>query len=362
VSPFWLDGRPRIGMHTSIAGDASQALEIAWRIGCTALQIFSGSPRMWPRPHQRAMRPEVAERFRARRAELCLGPLAVHANYLINLASLDPALWQRSLAAFGDELHRAAQLGAEFLILHPGSARGGDPLQAIESVAEGIARASRMLPAEFTAPQGGVRVLVENTAGQGAALGSRLEELQQILNACRARGVLPLPGVCLDTAHLLAAGYEIRTPEGLQRTLEEVDAAVGLENVCVIHVNDSKAPLAARVDRHEHIGRGHIGRSAFALILNHPRLRDSSRAFLLETPVDHPGDDRKNVRALWTLLGLHAPPMKRKAASPITRRTARKGSRRSALLRAKSGKARSRVSGRRRAQNQSSRKRTRSPR
>ena len=308
IAPFWRDGRPRIGIHTSTAGEASRALDIAARIGCTALQIFSGSPRMWPRPHQRAVPPPVAERFRRRRAELRLGPLAVHANYLINLASADPLVWQRSVDAFRDEMVRALQLGAEYLIVHPGSARDAGIARGIENVAEAIARASRNLPEPHAAPaQGPLRVLIENTAGQGTGLGSCFAHLGAMLQACRARGVTPLPGVCLDTAHLLAAGFEIRTAEGLDQTLDQADAAFGLENVRVLHMNDSKAPLGARRDRHEHIGRGHIGKQAFARILAHPRLRSPDRAFLLETPIDRPGDDRRNVRALWSLLGLVPP-------------------------------------------------------
>jgi deoxyribonuclease IV len=311
-APLWLDGRPRIGIHTSIAGEASRALDIAARIGCTALQIFSGSPRMWPRPHQRAIPAPVAKRFRERRAALRLGPVAVHANYLINLASPDPRQWQNAVSAFRDEILRALQLGADYLIVHPGSARDAGIARGIENVAEAIARASLAVGADHASsgvrpPAVSVRVLIENTAGQGTGLGSQFSHLQQILDACRARSVVPQPGVCLDTAHLLAAGFEIRTAEGLDRTLDEADAAFGLENACVIHVNDSKAPLAARIDRHEHIGRGHIGREAFRRILNHPRLRSPDRAFLCETPIDRPGDDRRNVRALWTLLGLEPP-------------------------------------------------------
>jgi deoxyribonuclease-4 len=218
--------------------------------------------------------------------------------------------------AFRDELARGAQLSAEYLIVHPGSVRGGDVARAIENVAEGIARAVRGLAAgPATAPGSRPpRVLIENTAGQGTALGSCLEELCRLLYACGARGVTPRPGVCLDTAHLLAAGYEIRTPEGLEKTLAAVDSVIGLENVFAIHVNDSKAPIGSRVDRHEHIGRGHIGRQAFAHILNHPRLRSATRVFLLETPIDRPGDDRRNVRTLWKLLGREAPVVKIRSA------------------------------------------------
>jgi deoxyribonuclease-4 len=330
-APFWLNGRPRIGIHTSTAGEVSRALDTAARIGCTALQIFSGSPRMWPREHQRLVGPAVARRFRERRAELRLGPVAVHTNYLINLASADPKVWERSLAAFRDEMVRALQLGAEYLIVHPGSARDAGIERGIENVAEGIARASREVPEPYSAAlaRGELRVLIENTAGHGTGLGSRFADLRAMLEACRARGVTPPPGVCLDTAHLLAAGFEIRTPEGLERTLDEVDLAFGLENVRVVHMNDSKVPLGARCDRHEHIGRGHIGKEAFARILAHPRLMSPERAFLAETPVDHPGDDRRNVRALWALLGMEAPVQKLagRRAERLDMRSPRRGTR-----------------------------------
>ncbi len=326
--PDWLDGRPRIGIHTSIAGEASRALDTAARIGCTALQIFSASPRMWPRPHQRRIPTAVAARFRARRAALRLGPVAVHANYLINLASPDPRQWANSVAAFADEIIRASQLGADYLIVHPGSARDAGIARGIVNVAEAVFRASAearsvpelrdAMPHSAAAPDPGtdhsapppassVRILFENTAGQGTGLASEFSHLRDMLDACRSRGVSPGPGVCLDTAHLLAAGFEIRTPEGLDRTLAEAHAAFGLDHVCVIHCNDSKSPLGSRTDRHEHIGRGHIGREAFARILNHPLLRGPNRAFLAETPIDRPGDDRRNVRALWSLLGLIPP-------------------------------------------------------
>lgn len=323
----WLDGRPRIGIHTSIAGDPANALEIAARIGCTALQIFSGSPRMWPRPHQRQIPADVAQRFRERRAALCLGPVAVHANYLINLAAPDPRQWQNSVEAFRDELIRAAQLGAEYLIVHPGSPRDSGIDCGIEAVAEAVSRAyggagfsknsseREEQPAFSPPPVGSVRVLFENTAGQGTGLASEFGHLRRLLEGCRARGVTPAPGICLDTAHLLAAGFEIRTPEGLDRTLAEANAAFGLENVCVMHCNDSKSALGSRRDRHEHIGRGQIGRQAFARILNHPLLRSPERAFLAETPIDRPGDDRRNVRALWSLLGL-TPPRPEKIRHP----------------------------------------------
>lgn len=325
------DTRPRIGIHTSIAGDCVQALEIAHGLGCTALQIFSNSPRMWPRVGRGGFAPEKAAQFRARRAELRLGPLVIHANYLINLASCEPPLWQRSVAAFRDELVRGIALGADYLILHPGSARGGELAQAIDNIARGLAAAARGLAL------GAPRILLENTAGQGSCVGRRLEDLRALLDACGARGLTPAPGVCLDTAHLFAAGYEIHTPEGLERTVDDIDRVLGLDSVYVIHVNDSKTELGSHVDRHQHIGRGKIGLQAFARILNHPRLRQPGRAFLLETPIDRRGDDRRNVRALWQLMAPEQMPAVKRGAGhrvaqprdgfPLRRREKKKHSR-----------------------------------
>jgi len=297
--PVWMDGSVRIGIHTSIAGDLLQSLEIARKLGCNALQIFSTSPRMWPRAAGSRIPEPDAARFRERRAELGLGPLVIHDNYLINLASPQPVLRARSIQAFHDELVRAVALGADFLVAHPGSSRGSSTAQATQQVAQALRQAARGI--KFN----GLRILLENTSGMGTALGSRFEELRAILDASL---VLPL-GVCLDTAHLFEAGYDVHSEAGLERTLEAVERTVGLHRVFVIHVNDSKTPLGSRVDRHEHIGRGRIGLQAFRRILNHPLLSaDGSyglrgRAFILETPIERPGDDRRNVRTLWKLMG-----------------------------------------------------------
>src|SRR5882757_10215862 len=296
--PAWQDGSFRIGIHTSIAGDIAGALDIASKLGANALQIFSASPRMWPRGGTRIAEADAA-RFRARRAELGLGPLVVHDNYLINLASPDRVMRTRSIQAFHDELVRAASLGADFLVAHPGAGLGSEKSQAISEIAQGMRQAARGMKL------GDLRILVENTSGMGSAVGARFEEIKTILDETRD---LPM-GVCLDTAHTFEAGYDITTEEGLGRTLDLVERTVGLDRVYVLHVNDSKTPLGSRVDRHEHIGRGKIGLEAFRRILNHPRLGPglqglAGRAFILETPIDRPGDDRRNVRALWDLVGV----------------------------------------------------------
>lgn len=289
--PGWKDGSIRIGIHTSIAGDIVGALDIAHALGANALQIFSASPRMWTRGIGRLSEAD-ASRFRSRRLELGLGPLVVHGNYLINLASPNPVLRARSVQAFHQEIVRASALGADYLVAHPGSGRDGSLESAVAAIAQGLRQAARGLKL------GALQILLENTAGQGSSVGSRFEELKAILDACSD---LPL-GICIDTAHTFAAGWNIRSPEGLETALRDVDRTVGLDRVPVVHVNDSKTPLASRVDRHEHIGKGKIGLGAFERILTHPLL--AGRAFILETPIDKPGDDRRNVAALWKLVGI----------------------------------------------------------
>jgi deoxyribonuclease IV len=299
-APAWMDGSVRIGIHTSIAGSYTNALEAARKLGCNALQIFSASPRMWQGGSARI--PDVdAQAFRARRAELGLGPLVIHANYLINLAASQPMLRTRSIQAFHDEIVRALALGADFLVVHPGSKGESGTEQAISTIVESVKQSTRRVPMKS------LRILIENTAGMGTAVGARLEEVADIVG-----GLSDLPvGACLDTAHLFAAGYDIKTEAGLAATLGQIESTVRLANVPVLHVNDSKISLGGKVDRHENIGEGKIGAEAFQRLLTHPRLGTLppeglvGRAFILETPIDEPGDDRKNVAALWELAGLH---------------------------------------------------------
>lgn len=256
-----------------------------------------------------------AAAFRARRAELALGPLVIHANYLINLAAVQPMLQTRSIQAFQDELVRAVALGADFLVVHPGSRGDASPEQSVRTVIESVKQASKRVPLD------GLHILIENTAGMGTAVASRIEELAEIL-----AGLSDVPtAACLDTAHLFAAGYDIKTEAGLASTINQVDSTIGLHRVPVFHANDSKIPLGGRVDRHENIGEGKIGAEAFHRILTNPRLGASlhdglpGRAFLLETPIDHPGDDRRNVAKLWELAGLaNQAPQAEKGFSMLT--------------------------------------------
>jgi deoxyribonuclease-4 len=280
----------RIGLHTSISGGLPRALDRAWALRCTALQIFSASPRSWSRD-QHSLPDEQVRAFRKRRRELGIRPLVVHANYLMNLAASRPDLYAASIRSLHHELLRAQQIEADYLVVHPGS-RGDDALEAaIDRVARAIRRASVGI-------QNPPRILLENTAGQGSALGARLEELQWLLQAVPP----PVIGVCLDTAHLFAAGYDLRSPAGLRDCLEEAEQTIGLTRVPVIHLNDSKAGLGSRRDRHEHLGQGQIGVQGLRRTLRHPRLQHC--AFLLETPLEQPGDDWRNMRLAWRLAGV----------------------------------------------------------
>ena len=230
--------------------------------------------------------------LRAARERFDLNPLAIHVNYLINLAAADPVIRRKSIDAFRAELERAAAIGAEYLVMHPGSYRG-------RSVEEAIAA---MVPALKESTQGlrshGVTVLLENTAGAGSHIGSRFEELRSIRDLARAQIDLPI-GYCLDTCHLLAAGFNIATAAGLRTVIQRAEETLGLAQVYLIHANDSKGALGSHLDRHAHIGAGHIGLEGFRRILTHPQLRH--KPFILETPVEKPGDDRRNLDTLRSL-------------------------------------------------------------
>ena len=271
----------RAGVHTSIAGALENAAHRAHEIGCDAFQMFSANPRGW---RAQSISEAACDKFCEVRAGHGLTPLAIHANYLINLAALDAAIRALSVAAFRQELQRAITLRADFVVLHPGSARNGGRDQGVARFRESVLQAAGGMHLD------GLTVLVENTAGQGDVLGSTFEELAEILAG--VAGDIPA-GLCIDTAHLFAAGYAIHTPSGLNKTVKQLDAAVGVDKVRLIHANDSKTAFESHWDRHEHIGKGYIGEEAFRRILRHPKLRRIP--LICETPIDKPGDDRRNL-------------------------------------------------------------------
>jgi deoxyribonuclease-4 len=267
----------------------ANAAHRARRIGCDTFQMFSANPRGWNTLEPTA---EDYERFRVARASYGLAPVAVHDNYLINLAAPDPVRREMSIAAFRREIHRALALGADYLVTHPGSAKGSSAPEAIKTCVESLGRAANGLALD------GLMILVENTAGQGSAIGRTFEEVAEIIAG--ASRDLPV-GVCIDTAHCFEAGYPIHTPRGLPETLRQLESTVGLDKVRVIHANDSKTGFGSHADRHQHVGKGEIGAEAFRRIVRHPKLRQLP--FICETPIDRPGDDRRNLRMMRELAG-----------------------------------------------------------
>lgn len=275
-----------IGIHTSRAGSLENAALEAHELGANTFQIFSSSPRMWraSTPH-----PIDIKRFRAVRERFSLGPLAIHCNYLVNLASIDPTVRDRSVTSFRGELNRAAAIGAEYLVVHPGNYKDQPLEQGLAAFVLGLAESAR----DFD-PRG-VTVLLENTVGSGHQLGSRLEELRMMRDLAARETTVPI-GYCLDTCHLLAAGFDIAHEAGLATTLAHADKILGLDLVKVIHANDSKGGLGSHLDRHENIGKGQIGEEGFRRILTDARLRD--KPFILETPAEDDADRRRDIAAL----------------------------------------------------------------
>ena len=227
--------------------------------------------------------------MRAMRVKLDVNPVVIHANYLINLASMEPGVKTNSILAFRGELERAAAIGANYLVLHPGSYKGQSVAEAILCFLDNMSAAAEGVEAA------GVTVLLENTAGAGSILGSKLEELAVMGQELHGRVSFAV-GYCLDTCHLHASGYDVSIADGLENMLALAEATVGLANVPVIHTNDSKTELNSHRDRHEHIGKGSIGPEAFGRIVNHAMLRD--KAFILETPEDDGGDHRANIEVV----------------------------------------------------------------
>lgn len=283
----------RLGLHTSIAKSLENAALKAADLGANTFQIFSASPRMW---RASPPAPSAVKLLRRARERYDLSPLVIHDNYLINLASCSEPLRQQSTAAFRGEIERALAIGAEYLVAHPGNCKGHSVEQGIYAVIRSLAEAVEGLDKRNDTRN--LTVLLENTAGSGAALGSRFEELGIMRRFAAELTDLQI-GFCIDTCHCLASGYDVSSAAGLKHTVAEIDRVLGIENVRVIHANDSKAPLGSHVDRHEHIGRGFIGEAGFRRILNHPMLR--TKAFILETPVDDPGDEQRNLDTLREL-------------------------------------------------------------
>ena len=261
---------PRLGAHMSVAGGLPRAVERAVVHRCDALQIFTKNASQW---RGRPLPPEEIREFRARVDAAALFPVVSHASYLINLATTNAALRRQSLDAMGDEIDRAEALGLLGVVLHPGCYTAGNEADGLALIAGGLLELLR------ARRRGKTMVLLEHTAGQGTALGATFEQLASIMAKMNDHRRV---GVCLDTCHLLASGYDLCSPEGYASTFTQFGRLVGFERLKAFHLNDSKKPLASRVDRHEHIGQGCLGLEPFRRIVNDRRFR--GLPMLLETP------------------------------------------------------------------------------
>ena len=259
---------PRLGAHMSVAGGLPRAVDRAVAHRCQALQIFTKNANQWR--GRSVARTEIQE-FRAKVRAARIGPVVSHASYLINLAASPGVLRRHSLEAMDDEIERAEALGLLGVVLHPGCHTAGEPAGALALVAEALL--------ELVRRRGSTMILLEHTAGQGTALGATFEQLASIL---AMTGGHKRVGVCLDTCHLMASGYDIVSHEGYAATFEQFERLIGFDRLKAFHLNDSKRPLGSRVDRHEHIGRGFLGLDPFRRIVNDRRFKELP--MLLETP------------------------------------------------------------------------------
>lgn len=277
------------GSHISTAGGLHKSLQRGVDVGATSIQIFSKNERQW---NAKPLDPDIVEKFLVERERSSIGKMVVHDSYLINLASPKEDILAKSMDAFADELNRAETLGIEYLVTHPGAHTGSGAEAGIRTFAESLNRLHDQLP--------DLKVItcLETTAGQGTTLGRTFEELAQIRDLVEAKDRV---AVCLDTCHVFAAGYEFRTPEDYADMTRQFDETIGLENLKVLHLNDSKMPFGSNRDRHAHIGEGEIGVEGFRQVVNDPRL--AGLPAILETDKGPAGDmDQKNFAMLRGLV------------------------------------------------------------
>jgi deoxyribonuclease IV len=281
--------KKRIGVHVGTSGGCFTAVTRAVEAGANTFQIFSASPRQWKAA---PVKPEDAAKMRALRAEHDVNPVAIHASYLINLCSQTDSVRANSIDAFRGEVERALAMGAEYLVLHPGSWKGLTRDEGLKYAAQGIEKAIDGIPWQ----DHNFRILIENTAGAEFSLGGSFDQVAELVATLRACAPVD---VCLDTCHCHVAGYDLVSPEGYEQTMQQIANTVGFEAVRVWHCNDAKAAMGSKLDRHEHIGEGTIGSAAFKRLLHDARFDHA--CFIAETPVDEPGDEMRNVMALRAL-------------------------------------------------------------
>ena len=275
-----------IGAHVSIQGGFTKVFDEIKEIGGTCGQIFTHSPRTWRFPDVDL---EEAEKFKIIYKTKKIWPILIHESYLTNLATPKPDTYKKSMAVMEKEARAAALLGIEYIKIHPGSHLGQGEQKGLDQIAESLSQLKPLMNS--------ITILLETTAGKGTDLGYTFEQLQYI----REKTVIET-GICLDTCHVYAAGYDIATPEGLEKTIEDFDTVIGLPQLKAVQLNDSKHPFKSRKDEHAHIGMGEIGEEGFCIFLNHPKIRDLP--LILETPADSVRGHKENIETVKVLATL----------------------------------------------------------
>jgi deoxyribonuclease-4 len=279
----------RFGAHESIAGGIELAFERADTVGCDVVQVWTKNPRQWAAS---PLESESVRAFKAAQNDTQIQPVVAHAAYLINIASPKPELYEKSINGLIQEVKRCERLHIPYLVLHPGAHTGSGMEKGLRRAAEALSEVHQALAGYET------KVLLETTSGHGSALGGRFQELRILFENTKEPDRL---GVCLDTCHIFAAGYRLRSPKGYEATIDAFDAEVGLRNLRVIHLNDSQYPRGSYRDRHEHIGEGHIGRKGFSNLVNDPRFEHVPG--ILETHKSEDlHEDRENLSTLRSLI------------------------------------------------------------
>jgi len=277
----------RIGFHVSISGGFSLSVQRAFELGCTCMQIFSRNPRGWT---IKPMDKDDVAQFKKLREKWDIGPVFVHTNYLINLASSKPDLYEKSIEQFIIDLERTETLGAEYLVTHLGSASGQEPQWMIDRVSDALNMAMKL-----HSPK--AMILLENTAGEKGDIGYELEQVREVISRLKDSSHI---GICYDTCHGFAAGYDVRTKRDVDALAKKIDTIIGLKRLKGMHLNDCLRDYGSHVDRHWHIGEGKVGLDGFKELLNHPAFKDVPK--IMETPKETEEDDPRNMRTVKSLL------------------------------------------------------------
>jgi deoxyribonuclease-4 len=277
----------RFGFHISIAGGFSKVVERAKVRSCETIQFFSRNPRGW---RYDPLNKKEVEDFRSSVKSSDLFPIFLHLPYLPNIASRESKFYDRSIDSIVEDLKRAEEVGAQYLIIHIGHRLESSEDQAVDAVSHGMDQA-------FERVKNAVILLLENTAGQGTEIGYNFEQLRRIIDGVHEKERV---GICLDTAHSFEAGYDLSGKDGIERTLESFDRTIGLKRLHLLHLNDSKTPLGSRKDRHWHIGEGYVGREGFRSLINHPQLKGLPG--IMETPRKDTVEDLKNMKVIRSLI------------------------------------------------------------